>query len=99
MTLLGQLGVPGIMPAMADGAICNAVVSSGIFPVTNKYEFKLSTLITRISNHLLYLNATFIESFKMNAEENGFYRKFILIIIMLYFVRSDILTINDWNNN
>lgn len=33
MTLLGQLGVPGIMPAMAEGAIWRAVVSSGIFPV------------------------------------------------------------------
>lgn len=32
MTLLGQLGVPGIMPAMAEGAIWRAVVSSGIFP-------------------------------------------------------------------
>lgn len=32
ITLLGQVGCPGINPAMAEGANCRAVCSSGIFP-------------------------------------------------------------------
>ena len=51
MTLLGQLGCPGIIPDTAEGAICNAVCSSGILPAIKQhismvYVLKFQTLFS-----------------------------------------------------
>jgi predicted Rossmann-fold nucleotide-binding protein len=68
MTLLGQLGVPGIMPAIAEGAICNAVVSSGIFPVMKETWIRALNIDDKnFKLHTVSKIQVLLDHFKMTA--------------------------------
>lgn len=60
ITLLGHVGWPGIRPAMADGASCKAVCSSGILPEKESKTISLirspNLLQQYNTNKVMYMN-------------------------------------------